>query len=246
MATDECSPSSRAKSFVQAHLTLVITGALFLIFVLKVYSVARGNLQTAKAILSATGPSQAVLGIALTLGPPAFISAMSGLLLGVLIALRATLSRIFRLGTLPLAIVFLVAMRAPTSAMGVILGAAVLTIAFGDRLMRGGTATSEPLAPWTLLLKGWIAVLVLLIALDDEPWLPAQTIKTTSARATTGYVLREDSDILIYLRNSDRAVVRVPADSIEAVAYCQSVPKGRPLLDAILDTDKPKYPRCAK
>lgn len=57
-----------------------------------------------------------------------------------------------------------------------------------------------------------------------QPWLPAETITLDSGQGFTGYVLSDDGDWLVLLRNDDRAVYYYPGADVAKRQICQLSP----------------------
>lgn len=59
------------------------------------------------------------------------------------------------------------------------------------------------------------------IELIRQPWLPAETITLVSGQGFTGYVLSDDGDWLVALRNDNRAVFYYPGADVAKRQICQ-------------------------
>jgi hypothetical protein len=57
-----------------------------------------------------------------------------------------------------------------------------------------------------------------------QPWLPAETITLVSGQSFTGYVLSDDGDWLVALRNDNRAVYYYPGADVAKRQICQLSP----------------------
>jgi hypothetical protein len=99
---------------------------------------------------------------------------------------------------------------------------------------------SHPFVSLALIaLVGWAAV-----AASDRPWLPPEDVATKSG-TITGYVLDDSSDILL-MQDSDRSVIRIPADEISKRTICTTDERSpRSLLSRIFWSDASNYPDCS-
>jgi hypothetical protein len=65
-----------------------------------------------------------------------------------------------------------------------------------------------------------------------QPWLPAETITLASGQSFTGYVLSDEGNWLVALRNDNRAVYYIPDASVTKRQICQlsAAPQKEPLV----------------
>jgi hypothetical protein len=81
-----------------------------------------------------------------------------------------------------------------------------------------------------------------------EPWLPAETITLASGQSFTGYVLSDDGDWLVALRNNNRAVYYYPGADVAKRQICQLSParQKQPLitLPPAQENKPASTPRC--
>jgi hypothetical protein len=228
--------------FIDDHLSLVVTGALFTAFVVKLVAVSHSNTTTMSAILQRTGPSAVLFGIAAQVG----IWVAFGLLLGLGARLvddgKVTdTTTIFALLGASAALVALLA--------SVVLAGAVLLLGLAGlwrrrrRAPRGrGGGVNRQLA-----FAGLGSALALVLFLNDGVWLPAEALTTASGERHVGFVLDSDDSWTVLLREKDRVVVRLATGSIERRQYCSLGDSddwwGRPFY-ALRESERPDYDPC--
>lgn len=92
-----------------------------------------------------------------------------------------------------------------------------------------------------IAMLGWIAV-----ATSDRPWLPPEDVTTTEYGILTGYVL-DDSSGLLLLKESDRAVLRIPEDEVSKRTVCSTDSRSaQSLMSKIFWPDEIAYPTCSE
>lgn len=92
-----------------------------------------------------------------------------------------------------------------------------------------------------IAMLGWIAV-----ATSDRPWLPPEDVTTTESETITGYVL-DDSSGLLLLKESDRAVLRIPEDEVSKRTVCSTDSRSaQSLMSRIFWPEDIAYPRCSE
>lgn len=91
-----------------------------------------------------------------------------------------------------------------------------------DRMRRvSRTEQQKKAPPWGL--TGIVVLLAAVVfAVSPVPWLPAETftVDGTDDEQLVGYVLGEDGEDLLILRDRDRRVLRVPLSEIEDRRFC--------------------------
>lgn len=83
-----------------------------------------------------------------------------------------------------------------------------------------------------------------LLAGSSEMWLPLEKLDQQRGGAEVGYVLGDEGDDLIVMREHDRGIVRVKAADVEKRFVCSRGNDPRTLLNRIAGHPKPRYPKC--
>jgi hypothetical protein len=74
-----------------------------------------------------------------------------------------------------------------------------------------------------------------------QPWLPAETITTSSGAQFTGYVLADQGTWIVVLKDSNRTVIYYPSDKVTGRQDCQigGTPPMKPLITVTSAGEKP-------
>lgn len=92
-----------------------------------------------------------------------------------------------------------------------------------------------------IAMLGWIAA-----ATSDRPWLPPEDVTTTEFGTITGYVLHDSSGLLM-LRESDRAVLRIPEDEVSKRTVCSTDSRSaQSPMSKIFWSEDIAYPTCTE
>lgn len=248
------------RKFLNNHLALMTSAVAAVTIVLKIWTVAHGNLTGIAALVSAGGLTS-VLG-ALLAGLPALGTAC---LLAALVFLPEAIREGDHLrgpliGTgVALTVGFFLAPEAWfLIGLALFVGMTLSSLlAVGVReawskrsrrklpfFLRKSDQPQRISAGSTFLLialLGWGAV-----ASSDRPWLPPEEIRTTTAKTITGYVIDSSSGLLL-MREHDRSILRIPDREVARRTVCGTdASSPRSLASRILWSEEVSYPRCTE
>lgn len=248
--------ATRSVPWWRDHLPLLVGVGIPTLVAVRLMGVAKGNAQTAFAILRELGTGSVVVALvlqALLLGLPLVIG-LGGLM--------AWLGHTPSAGTDPgqqvnrtarsIAIVVVTLVyTVSTSWIATLLSAALLV---------GLCALALPMwwserEPFTLQLpKGAVLRFVLIglgtlalvcaltVATQSPIWLPYESITTAGERPATVFVLTETDDELVVMSASSRLVRRIDASTVEQRHICQPRLNLSTLTNLLQDREQ--YPRC--
>jgi hypothetical protein len=218
---------------------------------LRLHSVTHGNPVTIHAVIGSRGAPDILMGTLVPIVPVVLVAA--GLLVDMSLLLWiAVLERPPGLAV--------AALVAGTGAVMILLGYVTgraswdgPALSWHDTVVAlAGAASTVFMAEWAQKVgpprAGWpmkvlLAALMfafpasaLIALLDDEPWLPAERITATGSVDVVGYVIEEQDDELLVMRESDRLIQRVPAKARRT--FCT--------LDESPTRSQPTYESCGR
>jgi hypothetical protein len=226
-------------TWATANVPLLFGAGLAASTVVRVATVSRGDTTTARAIIQFSGTGDVLVGVIVGMVPVVVTYAAVGAWIWW------WRRRTWRLVALPLLVSFLVLLIAPVGGitLGVLSSFGFLFVLHGETLDRRaivGVFVGIVALP---LLNG--------VVVSDEMWLPAEELSVKGSYEV-GYVLRDDTEKLVFLRESDRSVVFIARNDILGRGLCK-VSGGRGVLDRAFDNrvldligDErgPDYPGC--
>jgi hypothetical protein len=205
------------------HLPLMVTGLLFTFVFARLFVIAHGNLQTARAMLSTSGTVEVVFGTLLSVLP-----VIGWILVGIggVLATRPYSTPI-RILAIVLALVG-VGITALTSDWTFV----IVPIMMAITLVAIPFVRPEMTFGLTLLYAFGLLIPMAAITVfaDDEPWLPAETIAVEGRSSIVGYVLGTEGDSLVVLTDDERLVQRIDVADIMSRRVCQPEGELRPLI----------------
>lgn len=80
----------------------------------------------------------------------------------------------------------------------------------------------------------------------NSAWVPAELLDVSGGEPVVGFVIDANSDELVVLQASDRAIVHLARGDIGSRSVCrlEGQPSGRTLFDLVSPQAGPSYPRC--
>lgn len=213
------------------HSGIVATGAVAFFALLRVLMAARGDLETAQALVKYSSTSGIVIAALLEAIPLAV--AVAGVVL-ILPVLDETRHKYWALLLAPWLVAALY--MVPLAFLLAVPAAWV-----GMWFRRPSAQSVSIIAAFSLV--GLTASLVV----QQNVWLPAERLERQRGEPVVGYVLGEEAAHLIVLRNRDREIVFVPHDSVTARTLCDRFAPSlistafRPLAHLV---HGPPYRRC--
>jgi hypothetical protein len=219
-----------------AHLPLIATGLISIFVFARLFVIAHGNVQTARAMLSAAGTVEVALGTLLTALPVAGLALLMG---GALYARSSEvgIQMFLAIGALLLG-VLLAALTIPSLAViSFIVGAAVVVV---GRPTASAVGRVRP--PSHFLILAYMALVGLYLLASDEPWLPAEKIAVDGRPAFVGYVLATENDSVVVLTREGRLVERFGVEDVASRHICR--PPGWPEPSIHLWRSDDRYPKC--
>lgn len=202
------------------HMSLVLTGVFFTMFLTKVTAVAHGDPTTSLAILARTTPATALFGIV----------ALVGLWFGIGLAGSFVVAEVVkdlgqddRRGRAHAAITGYGTMIALL--VSALVGLVIIALGNGWILYRWQKPKVAPAvgtrfrSRYYLMGAGWVITLSLVAS--DQMWLPPEALSLESGGVKVGYVLEENQDGFVFLHENSRTVERIATASIRSRAYCR-------------------------
>jgi hypothetical protein len=227
------------------HFSLLVTGAAFSVFVLRLLAMAHGDPETAAAIVHTTGPANALFGIAVQDGALVVVAGA-----WVTIVVRFTqrpdrrLSWLF-VGELATVIGAAAAVGPIVGAVGMVTFTVIWLVAnAGAQRGQGLDRVMLAIFVWTVGTMG--ALVVATGFVNDQMWLPPERLTMDPSTKVVGYVLDRDESELVVLDDHSRTVRRIDATDVSDRTICRKHDADtwstRSLL-AVFRT-RPDYPRC--
>jgi hypothetical protein len=189
------------RDVVRDHVPLVATGLVLIFVFTRVYFISHGSLQTAQAMLSASGTVEVIFGTLLSALPAlgALIMVLGAAHFG---PRHATNVRALGVAVVIVGLLF-VLLTAPlaVAVWALLFTAVAIPVCWKDPSLRRRSTIVKVLAV--------MIPIVLFVFLSDDPWLPAELISFRDGSYLVGYVLSADDDSLVVLVERGRAVTRV-------------------------------------
>lgn len=246
--------SSRETTWARANLGLLATVVAFAFVIVKVFAVSRFETETAVALVSTAGATSVIVG--------ALTSSLTGVLsfafLFELLSLIDTLSggrRLFpfqRHFAWNYAIAAAAVSLIPWDALAINVAAAlaylvVRLLAVRRRRRRGEEPSPSSFLPGSIYVYAGVGLIPLLVT-SAVMWLPAERLSIASDRGDdviVGYVVALDQGWATILRDEDRVIVRVDAESVISRTLCAAAGgPARSLAQLVFRDAQPPYPRC--
>jgi hypothetical protein len=233
--------ASRFSDLIRQHIGLVLAFTTSIWVVFKLLSVCRYRPVTALALLQAAGVTNVLSGM-FVMNVSLVLFGAAATLLYLLIGFGPTpvppLAWIVLLGAMALVALLLVPW---TAALGLLVTVGFVGtsawISTSARVRRAwkAPAVRSPTLPRIAAIS-YVAITVL-ITLTSQMWLPSGRIETRDDDVLVGYVVSDDGFWTTVLREKNRTIVRIPADSILTRQVCElPTPERKPWQ---LDPSKP-------
>lgn len=246
-------PGIYPAEFVREHPGIFVSGVVLATVVFKLLSVAHGSAETVAALLQATGAVDVGLA-ALLMGArslsvvlvvfaiPQFGEAIRerdpllvpGVVLLVSIVAAAVLVPWHALVALALPLAFW----------------AISSVIWAERDRREGKRLLGPRnVPnrWQATVMGvlGLAIAWAVIAFSDRPWLPTEQLTLDGGDQVVGYVIEENDDDILFLREPQRIVERLETATVDTRVFCtMDASDPRPLILRMMGMERPVYPEC--
>jgi hypothetical protein len=228
----------------QDHLPLILTGALFAMFLVKVAAVAHGDSTTFLAILQRTSPTVVLFGLGAMVGMWYLLGLVGSLVVSAVARAR---QRGHSKGTTQAAVFgYATFVASLTSAVVALVGAVLLTgwLWWPPRQADSATQASETPPGFLPMTAVWLTVL--LLTATDRVWLPKEAVVLRGRDPIVAYVLDSDESSILVLHDESRTIERIDADVVDDRQYCDVGSRAwweRPLY-ALPDSRRPSYSEC--
>lgn len=256
MVAVSSSQTPQPKRLVPVPLGVVIPAVAFATIVLKILVVAHFDPQSIAAILGAQRTGNVLAAVLVTSSHNLVWVAQlwSVPLFSEALRERDTLL----VPTLALLIsLLLVALLAPRAHFVLAVSYLLLYLVGGLPFMawdfvRGKKSSSKPAAATAsrsrqaaVWLAFGVAAVLISVLTSDRPWLPSERVKVEGTGELVGYVISEESGWITLLRDSDRSVLRLPADRVTHRQLCRGNQRDdRPLIATLVKLKRPQYQSC--
>lgn len=215
------------------HLGLAVSGVIAVIIAARVLAVAHYSPTTALVLISTVGTGQLLVG-ALVKAFPFGLMVISLVLQSFWVGSRAEDKRLATWGLAGAATLLVV--FAPWTVVVVTAALTLLTLTPILRTLLSPSLSTSRREYLAFLLRGssetdtqpsqgvhvgvFIALLVLWFASTQDAWLPAERLDLPTG-VVSGYVLGTQDSEYVVLVAGDRHIMRIPATSVRARAYCR-------------------------
>jgi hypothetical protein len=221
-------PRGSLQDQVLNHLPLMITGLFFIFAFAKLFVISHGNIQTARAMLSAAGAVEVLFGTFMGLlwfvGIVLFFA-----MLAVNFSARWKGFRTYTLYGAGLSLL-LVLVTAPVITVALAFGFVavfvvvdLLTESIGPSRPRTRPAIDGFIARWRPMLVSLLLFPLLLALTVDLPWFPSEDIALQNGDHVVGYVVGREENSLVVLVAEGRLIRRIGLSEMTSRQICDPV-----------------------
>jgi len=235
------------------HLPLLATVFSVIFIGIRLLSISNQNFETAEGILQSSGTATVIIG-ALVPQTGIFTFVLGMGIGGLLISGRIDKSSKQFATVLTILLIAASAIIAPIGTFVAFSGLVLLLPIWPRRFRRWikPDSTSRMQRLYIYSMVGWVMLIIVYVAANPVPWIPAEIIVPSKATPFTGYVLSQsDTDVAILTYKNRQIVHMAPRDIVSqtvcrqpGVSFRDSSGETLPML--IYGQNKSNYPACPR
>ena len=232
--------------FVRQHPSLIATGAVVVLFVIRLFGMTNGSITTTLGLLSSAGPVEVAFGTLVALFPAVLYVVSLVVIVTFLDVIRGATRRPawleYGLWILVFDLLYL------TVSFWIVLALVVLVFSL-PAWLRDRSAKKRGVEPPRDHIFSDTAVIIStvlsLLVSSDDPWTPAEVVRAQNQEAVVAYVVDAAEGWTTLMLEEDRALVRVPTEDILKREVCVLPEEASSrTVGHFLGDDPPEYPQC--